>query len=265
MLLNRIRQLLGMVLLRGGKRSVPHEAKSRYPYEVVIREIIPQGCRFEVSTGTERHRIEQFGDEEEFTRRILEETRPEEVLYDIGACVGFVSVHAAMKGAHVIAFEPDPSYRSRLLNNLGLNNLHDVTVIRWAVSDERGEARLFTEGNANGRSPSLRNDGDRNVVKVSTDTIDNALARGEIPSPDILKLDIEGAEILALRGMKAMLESSPPRTIFIESHPSFLPSFGSSAEEVDELIRSYGYREDYRDERSRARSVICTHHIYRKA
>ena len=240
------------------------EKKRLYPYRVFMNELLPDGCTFEITTPTESFRVEKFGDEKEFTQLILNEIHPSNVFFDIGACVGLVSVYAARKGANVIAFEPDLIYRSRLLKNLMLNDLHNVKIIEWAVSDEHGETYLYTEENADGRSPSLRNDGNRKAVKVFTDTIDDALARNELPKPDILKMDIEGAEILALRGMKNLLDSNPPRTIFIEIHPTFLPSFNSTADEVERLIESYGYRVDYKVIRSNTPEVQCIHSRYRK-
>ncbi|WP_226377617.1 FkbM family methyltransferase [Citrifermentans bremense] len=213
-----------------------------YPRVTTLTDFVPDGVLFEVSNGVEAHRIEDFGGEEAFTRQILEQVQPGRTLLDIGACVGLVTVHAAKLGADVYAFEPDPYYRSRLKKNLRLNELDQVTVVPWAVSDTAGEAELFTDG-AGGNSPSLRKVGERGREVVQTDTIDDALKRGEIRAPDLVKIDIEGAEILALRGMQGLLRSTQaPRVIFMEVHPQFLGNFGSSPDEVMELVQSFGYR-----------------------
>jgi len=214
---------------------------------------------FEVSTPMELYRVEGYGGEEAFTTMILEEVRAGDIVYDIGACVGLVSVHAAKKGATVYSFEPDPFYRSRLIINLNLNRLHKVKVIEWAVSDGDGEASLFTDG-AGGLSPSLRKIGERGCVNVKTGSIENALSRGEILTPDIIKLDIEGAEILALRGMQQLLASSKgPRAVFLEVHPDFLKHFGSSEEEAEGVLLKSGYTLSYKTERS-----AQMHCIFRK-
>lgn len=226
---------------------------------VNLRTFIPGGCRFEITTPIEAFRVEQYGNEEEFTRLLLEEVQPADVLYDIGACVGLVTVHAARKGAHVVAFEPDRDYRSRLVTNLRLNGLTDVQVVEWAVSDTGGEATLFTDG-VQGRSPSLREIGERGSVNVCTDSIDNAIERGEIPEPDVVKMDIEGAEVLALYGMRDMLASKrAPRVFFIEIHPGFLPAFDSSSEEIQSILESFGYYEEQRMVRD-----AQVHCVYRK-
>jgi FkbM family methyltransferase len=222
-----------------------------------VRDFVPGGCLFELTNPVEAYRVEKYGGEEEFTRLILEEVSATDVLYDIGACVGLVTVHAAVKGAHVAAFEPDPGFRCRLETNLRLNHLNSrqVQVLDWAVSDSRGNVLLYTDGIA-GKSPSLRGTSQRGQIPVRTASIDDAIEQHELPVPDILKIDIEGAEILALRGMRQLLTSAgAPRAIFIEIHPGFLPSFGSSVEEVKQLLESAEYSEHY--EASRADQIHC--------
>jgi len=205
-----------------------------------LRALDPTGCRFEITNRVEAFRVERFGGEEEFVRQILGAVGPGDVLFDVGACVGLISIHAAKKGARVVSFEPDPGYAARLKTNLALNDI-SVQHVNWAVSDRDGEATLFTDG-AGGASPSLRDLGLKGQVTVPTRAIDSALAAGEIPFPDVVKMDIEGAEALALRGMRELLKSpQAPRVIFLELHPQFLPAFGSSSDEVLTLLRDSGY------------------------
>jgi FkbM family methyltransferase len=192
---------------------------------------------------------------------ILDELRPGDVLFDVGACIGFVSAHAAKRGARVVAFEPEPQFRSRLCENLALNELgnDEVRVIDWAVSDGPGEVQLYTDG-VGGLSPSLSRVGERGAITICTDSIDAALSRADLPTPQVLKLDVEGAETLALRGMSRLLSRpAAPRTIFIELHPQFLPAFGSSIEEAAGLIAAAGYAVAF--EAARSDQV---HRVYRR-
>ena len=223
--------------------------KKPLPRIVTIKTFLPDGCRFEISTPVEEFRVERFGGEEDFTKMILSELTPSDILFDIGACVGMITIHAAKMGVRVVAFEPDPGYQSRLETNLRLNGLDQVKVINWAVSNMQGETVLYTDG-VNGNSPSLREVENRGSAVIKTNTIDGALTRGEIPTPTVVKLDIEGAEILALRGMGHLLQSpTAPRAIFIETHPKFLPFFGSSEKEVLSMIESFGYVQVSKTER----------------
>jgi FkbM family methyltransferase len=242
-----VRRVAGRFLYAMGRRRI-----------ATIRAFHPEGCRFEIRDRVESFRVEGFGGEEEFVLMILDELRPGDTLYDIGACVGMVTIHAAKRGATVVAFEPDPGYAQRLATNLALNGT-SVQVIRWAVSDTSGETILFTDG-AGGVSPSLRQQGTRDRVTVRTHSIDAALKAGEIQPPEVVKIDIEGAEILALRGMSVLLSSpQAPRTIFLELHPDRLPDFGSSSHEVRAMLESAGYVLHY--ERVRKREI---HAVFRK-
>jgi len=233
--------------------------KSYFPRQVMVHRFLLRGCKFEITTATEVYRIVNFGDEEEFTHLILKEIKSSDVIYDIGASVGFITVHAAKKAAQVIAFEPDPRQRVRLLTNLHLNKLKNVQVVEWAVSDTPGNVTLYSDG-VDGSSPSFINCERKYEENVAADTIDVVLQRGEIIHPNLVKMDIEGAEILALKGMKRLLSSKKaPRMIFIELHPDFLDAYKSSVFEVCNSIKSFGYKEIY----SKIRASQL-HNIYRK-
>lgn len=225
-----------------------------YPYVVSLTELVEDGCKFEITTEIESYRVEMYGEEKEFTALVLHALQPGSVLYDLGANVGLVTVHAAHKCARVVAFEPDPGYRARLERNLQINSLANVQVIDWAVSDHQGEARLFVDNDQGLArfSPILTDWPGRPVKKtVHIDSIDNALSQEMFPWPDVLKVDIEGAEMSALRGMDRLLASERAPTIFIEVHPEFLPAFGSSAGEVMNYLEVLGYEIEYMSERNR--------------
>ena len=230
-----------------------------FPYRITLTNFVSEGCKFEVTTRVEESRVVSLGNEEEFIRLFLAEIQPGDVVFDVGSCVGLHALHAALRGARVVAFEPDPSYRSRLETNVRLNSLDNVQIIDWAVSNIQGVVNLFTDG-VEGFSPSLREVDKRDSIRVRCDKIDDALKRCEIPIPDVVKIDIEGAEILALQGMQELLSSdAPPRTLFVEIHPDYLLGFDSSAEEVENLLKTFGYQQKYRVQRKN--EVHC---IYRK-
>lgn len=230
------------------------------PPQVVITNFIPRGCKFEITTLVEKYRVLAYGGEEDLIRLFLSEIRPRDIVFDIGSSVGLYAIHAALYGAQVVAFEPDPSYRRRLRRNISLNRLNKrIKVVDWAVSDAKGTTILYTDG-IQGNSPSLKQVGDRGSVNVHTNSIDNAISQQLIPRPNIIKIDIEGAEILALRGMKDLLkDKDAPRILIIEMHPDFLEEFHSSMEECTQLIESLGYvqvRSAPRDKQ--------LHYIYRR-
>lgn len=135
------------------------------------------------------------------------------VVYDLGANAGFFTLLAARlvgPAGRVYAFEPLPANLDILRRHLELNRCAHVTVVPAAVSDRDGRAR-FT-----GAGSTARLDGD-GAVEVATVRIDTLLARGEIAPAGLVKLDVEGAELAALRGMDGLLREARPR-LLIEFH-----------------------------------------------
>ena len=227
-----------------------------YPAILTIEGLVPTGCRFEVASDAERSRVAGLGGEPEFLREFLGVVRQDDVVFDIGACVGLYALHAARLGARSVAFEPDPVVRRHLRRNVRLNRLRaSVVIVPWAVADRQASASLSSQGLV-GRSPTLEPVRGRRQITVATDSIDRAVAAGELPVPQLVKLDIEGAEILALRGMAETLRRRDgPRLLFVELHPAFLPAFGSSVEECLALVYAAGYV--CRSQRQRAEQIHC--------
>lgn len=231
-------------------------ARRRFPYIATIREFDRSGVRFEVTNPVEQYRVVHHGGETEYTAAMLSDLRGDDVLFDVGANVGMVTLHAA-KICRTVAFEPDPSFRRRLEVNSALNPDRRFQLEAIAISDSDGQVDLYTDG-AGGNSPSLTSSGESGSVSVTARKLDSIVAGGLLPHPTVVKLDIEGAEILALRGGRELF-SGPmrPRAIFIEVHDSMLPNFGSSGAEVNHLIDSYGYtRVSYRAKRDQQTHLI---------
>lgn len=214
--------------------------RRRLPFVVNLRTFDASGVRFEVSNLVEYFRVVEHGDETEYTAAMLGSLREDDVLYDIGGNVGMVALHAA-KTCTTVAFEPDPSYRRRLEVNAGLNPARRFLIEPIAIGDCDGKATLYTDG-VEGNSPSLVERGERGSVSVATRTLDSLIAEERLPIPTAIKLDIEGAEILALRGGVQLLTGPlRPRVLFIEVHDTMLEGFGSSSDEVYSLLAEYGY------------------------
>lgn len=241
-----------------------------YPHRVHIP--LPDGSalRFVAHSPVEHFRTALYGGEREVWYAMLAELHPDDVLFDIGASVGLVTVGAAKCCRTVYAFEPDPETQSRLVSHVTLNKLANVHIVPWAVSDQAGSLTLYSDGAA-GYAPSLarqeRPEAPKGEVKVATDTLDAAIARGDLPLPTVLKIDIEGAEILCLRGAQRLLAGElgpPPRLLMIEVHPQFLPAFGADVPAVEALVNAEHYSldkrqpthdQDYRWYRARGRAT----------
>lgn len=151
------------------------------------------------------------------------------VCWDVGAHFGYHSLALAALGADVLAFEPNRYNAERLQANLGRNPTiaKRVRYLGVAISDEDGEMTFVESGDLKGSSsgshlanatPPLEGKHYRTFAHrtVPTARIDTLIAKGEKP-PDVLKIDIEGAESLALKGGRKLLSEKKP-LLLLEVH-----------------------------------------------
>lgn len=199
-----------------------------------------------------------FGFEKSALGAFLFLLHADDVVWDVGAAFGLFSIHSAKFCDKVIAFEPDPLSCERLIKNIDLNGQQEqISVQQIALSDKAGELELFTSG-LSGLSPSLSGVSNHSgSVKVATKTIDSVVEAGTVP-PDVIKIDVEGAEAQVLRGAKELLHGkNKPRLLFVEVHPEFLEAFGDSAELVEELVLEAGYELVTRERRLKQYHVVA--------
>jgi FkbM family methyltransferase len=166
--------------------------------------------------------------------------KPGQVVYDIGANIGFFTIICARlvgPNGRVYAFEPMPESAVTLRHNVALNSLDNTVVVEKAASSADGRAELlvsewsaFHALKAEGISPPERA---RGAVEVETIALDNFASDGDGDSPDVVKIDVEGAELEVIKGMAALLASKRPLLI-CELH-------GTNADFV-RLIEANGYQ-----------------------
>jgi len=162
--------------------------------------------------GSSLHSCWLGGYEYEKQKRITSELKHCTVFYDVGANVGFYSLLAARRVSpgKVYAFEPLPSNVRYLRRHLELNETSNVEVLDLAISDQVGAA--FFEETACRLMGRLAQEGD---LGVRTATLDSLQER--ISPPSVIKMDIEGAELPALRGASECIQRYRP-VIFVATH-----------------------------------------------
>jgi FkbM family methyltransferase len=165
---------------------------------------------------------------------------------DIGANVGFYSLHAAKTvGANgtVYAFEPAPETRKALERNLLLNGIRNVIPVAVALSNSIGRSELFLDARNNSGASSLRKSPNSGgSVEVELDTYDNYAARNGLSVPALVKIDVEGAEVKVLRGMHDLLSRSDRPAVILEVSEWSLKQMGSSKEELFEFMIQHRYK-----------------------
>lgn len=178
---------------------------------------------------------------------------PGDVVIDAGAHVGLYTLWASRavgRSGRIVAFEPDPDNRRLLERNLAVNRVENVDVVPRALTDRRGEAELY-QNPTNRANLSLRNPwGFEESVPVETTTLADHFASRQ-RSPAVVKLDVEGAELLVLEGAGPMFERDPPRAVLTEVAAELLDAFGFEPDDLVRELTGLGLRPFVVDERSR--------------
>jgi FkbM family methyltransferase len=165
-----------------------------------------------------------LGNHEPETQVLLADLlRPGMTFYDIGANVGFCSIISARMvapGGQVISFEPLPENVAALRHNAAINHFSHVTVFETALSDRDGEMSFaMSERPTWGKLHSISVPPDRhlNDIKVSVRRLDSLVDEADLPFPQIIKMDVEGAENDVLEGARETLRRGRP-VLLIELH-----------------------------------------------
>ena len=172
--------------------------------------------------------------------------RGAKVIFDIGANIGWYSLHLAQQEpqARVYAFEPVPTTHLRLLANIGRNAAGArVTPVKDGLSDAPGAFDMFVPATSGSPAASLNDlhpgEGSRRVSCRFT-TLDDFVAENAIERLDFLKCDVEGAELRVLKGGAKSLSRFRPAVV-IELLRKWSAAFGYHPNDVLDLFAAQGY------------------------
>lgn len=169
--------------------------------------------------------------------------RADSVVIDIGANIGYYSLVAspiAVNGT-VYAFEAASKTFQLLVQNINSNGVSNVYPVFIAIYNESSEMELFISGESNIGMTGLRKVGNKDVTieKVQTISLDEWI-KTTGSKVDLIKIDIEGAELLALKGMEDILNHFRP-VLFIEIS-SLLGLYGNTSFELYEFMGRMKYK-----------------------
>lgn len=174
-----------------------------------------------------------------------------DVVLDIGGHVGTWTVPYAKyvgSSGFVYAFEPEENGFAAIKKNLALNAIGNAKVVQAAIAESNSRMKFYVRpdkdthslfGKTSAPSPS----GVQHEYEVDVHSIDSLLDTHAIRQPDFIKLDVEGAELLALEGMKRTLLNA--RAVFVECHDALKLDLGlgEPVELVVNKLREIGAKE----------------------
>ena len=185
----------------------------------------------------------KFSALEGFETRILQDiVKKEMVVVDIGANIGYYTLKLAKlvgEKGKVYAFEPAPDNFSLLIKNIKVNNYENVFVVPKAVSNKTGKINLYLCVEHTGDHRIFDSHDGRKSIEIETVALDDFFSNNE--RIDFIKMDIQGAEYLALTGMKNLIQGNRKLIIISELSPSLLLKCDYSGEEYLNKIIDYGF------------------------
>lgn len=193
--------------------------------------------------------------EPEITRIFRQHINPDSVVFDIGANFGYFGLVAGTdvdhrQGGQIHFFEANPELAPYIFKTLSVNGLLNTgKIVTQAVSDRQGEIELMVLDDLWGSSGigirpeqitniAGRDIGVRNRVNVPMTTIDDYAKKNSIKAIDIIKMDIEGHEETAYKGMRKTVKKSPKLKMFIEFSDE---AYKDSKKFFDHMLEDFGH------------------------
>lgn len=178
-----------------------------------------------------------------FVQSLLE---PGDVVLDVGAFAGIHAIMAARKvgaSGRVVAFEPTAAVAALARRHFAWNGVADrVRLVQAAVGDRNGRMTFheYDRPYVNSLVPAADDAGQGSPTEVDVVTIDNVCA-AESLVPRLIRIDVQGAELNALRGARETIRRAGARlVIVVEMHPQCWPAFGVTEDDMRAAIRELG-------------------------
>lgn len=185
--------------------------------------------------------ISEYGDVyDELTQALA----PGMAFLDIGANVGLFSLVASKivgNAGVVIAFEPSLSVFNDLVGNAALNGTRNFFPFNLAISRETSTTKFQSGGGSHTGVGHLSDTGDITVLQVNLEDMKPILATLLGERPIVMKIDVEGAEVWVLEGLRSFLTTYNVIKAVVEISPDQLSRFGSTPGQIYEAFEAAGF------------------------
>ncbi len=202
----------------------------------------------------QNHFIELYGNSDSCTlksSRIYEQAttyfirdylKENDVVYDIGANIGYFSLEFARcvgKHGKVLSFEPHPDIFKVLERNVHRNKYHNIFLNKSACGENKGIQQLFFSTENEGNHKIVANEYSKGSTSVQVIELSSFINKDV---PRLIKMDIEGAELLALKGIGNDIIRAHDLDFIIEYHPYEMSFFNSSGKDLLNFLEKFGYK-----------------------
>lgn len=180
--------------------------------------------------------------EPEVTRAFVDLVKPGMVFVDVGAQFGYYTLMAAKRvgrNGKVVAFEPKKWVRHILSANIHINFYDNVEIFPYALFSESGRLPIIDYGSMI-ITDRCQLQTQKELEEVEVVAFDSIIDSIKLTRINIVKIDIEGAELGCLEGMAKSISQWEP-VLFIEVHPSKLPNFGHTCNDLFQFIKDINY------------------------
>lgn len=211
------------------------------------RQVVRDGIRYELDPSCMMQWYVYWNFHETQRDRLYSLVREGDVVLDVGTNIGETLLHFSRlvgKDGFVYGFEPDEVNYAAGLRNVELNKTENAKIFKLGVSDKRETLRLFrVDPNNLGMNRILNQEEAAkfdDFTEINVDTLDNVVRANEIDRIGVIKVDIEGYEMHALRGAVETLRTLRPK-LFIEVGYTRLIQNGTSPTELVSFLEDLGY------------------------
>jgi len=190
-----------------------------------------------------RRWMSRFDYEESFSRALLGSVVPGSIVWDVGANIGLYTERFLAGGAgRVICVEPAPAAVEKLRVRFSAEPAR-VTILPMALSDVCGKAAMTADGASPTNRLKMGIEG-QGLTEVRVMRADDLMRSYDLPPPTVLKIDVEGYELEALRGFGESIHSKDLQAVFIEVHFGLLHERGldHAAEQISSTLDRAGFK-----------------------
>jgi FkbM family methyltransferase len=189
--------------------------------------------------------------EKEDSQMIFNIVGPDSHIIDIGANVGWYTIHVAamLKRGSIRCFEPVPETHRKLKANIEINQLSNIIVNNIALSEKRQKLTFYFDPKQSGSSSARNITESATIEKLELDSItfDDYVTENKLSQIDFVKCDVEGAELFVFQGAMKSLEKFKP-IVFTELLRKWAAKFGYHPNDIMSIFHSLGYSAYYVNE-----------------